>query len=90
MNYELTDVFILLAGAGVAITFLVMCIIKFIVAIYFPFVDEYDHIKNKIMFSTHRDEREYWIRERRILYVSYIPLIGGLLASRMNTKKKKY
>lgn len=90
MNYELTDVFILLAGAGVAIAFLVMCIIKFIVSIYFPFVDEYDHIKNKIMFSTHHDEKVYWIRERRILYVSYIPLIGGFLANKMKRKKKKY
>lgn len=90
MDYELTDVFVLLAGAVLVIAFLVMFIIKFIVSVYFPFVDERDHIKSKIMFSTHHDEREYWKREKKRLYISYIPLIGGFLANRMKQKKRKY
>ena len=87
MNYELTDVFILLAGAIVVIAFLVMFVIKFIVSVYFPFVDEYEHINHKIMFSTHYDERKYWQREKQRLYVRYIPLIGEFLANRMKRKK---
>ena len=89
MNYELTDVFILLAGAVMVIAFLVMFIIKFIVSVYFPFVDEYERIKHKIIFSTNYDERKYWQREKQRLYVRYIPLIGGFLANRMKVKKKK-
>lgn len=88
MNYELTDMFMLLAGAVVVIVFLVMFIIKFIVSVYFPFIDEYDHIKKKIMFSTHRDERAYWLREKQILYVSYIPVIGEAMARKMKKRKK--
>lgn len=90
MNYESSDVFVLLAGAALVIVFLVMFIIKFIVSVYFLFVDEYDYIKNKIMFSTHHDERVYWLKEKRKLFVSYIPIVGGFLASRMKTKNKKY
>ena len=89
MNYEMTDVFVLLAGAALVIAFLVMIIIKFIVSVYFPFADEYDRINHKIMFSAHHDEREYWIKEKQKLYISCIPLIGGFLASRMKVKKKK-
>ena len=88
MKYELTDVFLLLAAIVMIVAFLVMFIIKFIVSVYFPFVDEYDHIKSKIMFSTHHDEREYWRREKKKLYVSYIPLVGGFMAQRMGKKKK--
>lgn len=89
MNYELADVFVLLAGVVVVIAFLVMFIIKFIVSVYFPFVDEYEHIKYKIMFSTSYDERVYWLREKRRLYISCIPGIGGFIAKRMVKKKDK-
>ena len=88
MNYELTDVFTLLAGAILIIALLIMILIKFIVAVYFPFTDECDRINHKIMFSTHHDEREYWIKEKQKLYVSCIPLVGGFLASRMKNRRK--
>lgn len=90
MDNGWTDVFTLLACAVLVIAFLVLFIIKFMVSVYFPFVDEYDNIKNKILFSTHHDEREYWRREKKRLYVSYIPFIGGLIAKKMKAKKKKY
>ena len=89
MNYEMTDVFVLLAGAALVIAFLVMFIIKFIVSVYFPFVDAYDHIKSKIMFSNNYDEQKYWIKEKKRLFVSYIPLVGEFLARKMKSKKKK-
>ena len=89
MKYELTDVLVFLAAVIVAIAFLIMFIMKFIVSVYFPFVDEHEHIKSKIMFSGSHSERDYWIRERRRLYVSCIPIVGGFIANRMGKKKRK-
>ena len=90
MIYELSDVFIFLTATALVVVFLAMFIMKFIVSVYFPFIDEYEHIKHKIVFSSHHDEREYWKREKKRLYVSYIPLVGSFFASRMKPKKRKY
>ncbi len=90
MNHELTDTFLLLAAIVMIIAFLVMFLMKFIVSVYFPFVDEHEHIKSKIIFSTSHDERAYWIREKRRLYISCIPWIGGFIVQRMGKKKKRY
>ncbi len=90
---ELTNMengFFWIAAALVIIAIFVLLMMKFIVAVYFPFVDAYDRIYRKILFSDSYEKRQYWQYEKKRLYVSLIPLVGGFFASRMKFKAKKY
>ena len=81
------DTFFIILAIGVAVVIGALLLMKFIVAIYFPFVDAKDRIETKIMFSETHEQRQFWIRERKRLYVSLVPFIGGFIASQMKNKR---
>ena len=74
---------ILVIGLGICLILLlaVIFILKFMGNVYMPFVEERDIIKMEIMRS-HGDERVHWQHELQRLYMSMIPIVGGILVRR--------
>ena len=85
MSENETNFVILILGACLLLFFIAVFIVKFIVRVYVPFLDERDFILMEID-RTHGDERIHWKHELKRLYISQIPFIGETLAE--NSRKR--
>ena len=81
------DILFWIGAVVIGIVVSVLLLIKFITSVYFPFVNARDRIETKILFSETREKRRFWLRERKRLYVSLVPFVGGFIASQMKNKK---
>ena len=81
------DAFFWIGALILGLVIFALLAMKFIVAVYFPFVDAKDRIETKILFSETHEQRRFWLRERKRLYVSLVPFVGGFIASQMKNKK---
>ena len=82
-----TDILFETLGVCLILFFLIVFLVKYIVNVYMPFVDDRDFIRMEIMRS-HGDERVHWKHELKRLYLSEIPFVGKYLAKNYMRRRK--
>lgn len=84
------NIFIEFLGICLVAVILIILAIKYIAAIYMPFIEERDFLKMEIARS-HGNNRVHYQHELKRLYLSQIPFIGGFLveASRKRASKRR-
>lgn len=84
----LAESIILFFGICLAVVFVAVLVMKFILGVYMPFKDDRDYIRMEIVRS-HGYERVHWEHELTRFYLGYIPVVGKSLSKRYKRRKKK-
>ena len=82
------NIFVEFLGICLVVVILIILAIKYIAAIYMPFVEERDFIKMEIARS-HGNRRVHWQYELHRLYLAQIPFIGVMLAEANRAREAK-
>lgn len=82
------DILFLFLGICMLLLIAAIFLLKFIVSVYIPFVEEREFIRTEIT-RTHGNERMHWEHELKRLYISQIPFIGVMLAEKSRRRSRE-